>query len=94
MFRQNNIFMGVISAILISCLTYFVFTLLNENLIGQKVGEYMFLGVRERFLIILGVFSNIIPFSIYNRRRMTRAMRGVGYVTIIEVVVLVIYMFR
>ncbi len=72
---------------------YFFYTI-NNNLTGDlKINGKEFQGVSERFIATLAVFFNILPFIIYMRVRKDHSMRGVGIVTVILALFLLVYYY-
>ncbi len=93
MFKQDKFYTGVIVAILFSSVAYFILDGLNESLRGSSFGGRNFYGVRQQFLIILAVLSNLIPFNYFARTRKNNALRGAALVILLEGTAVVIYMF-
>ncbi len=93
MLKQDKFYTGMIAAILISSLAYFALEWIDESLRGTMIGNRNYFGVRQQFLIILAVVSNLIPFNYYSRTGRTNAMRGTALVTLLEGTAVVIYIF-
>lgn len=93
MLLEDRFYIGAIAAILVSCLAFFVVTLINEALTGTMIGSYFYRGISREFEMMLGVVANLLPFRIYNNKEYTNAMRGVGLVTLLEGFGVVIFMF-
>jgi|GEM_PF-2607348 len=93
MFKQNKFYIGVIAAMLTSSLAYFALAWIDESLRGMMIGGRNYYGVRQQFLIILAIVSNLIPFNYYSRTGRTNAMRGTALITLLEGTAVVIYIF-
>jgi len=93
MFKQDKFFTGVVVAVLFSSVAYFLLDWINESLRGTIVSGRNFYGVRQQFLIILAVLSNLIPFNYFARTRRNNALRGAALVILLEGTAIVIYMF-
>ncbi len=84
---------GMIAAVICSILFFFLITWFNDNFKGEDFFNKRFGGVRQQFIYILSIVSNLIPFQIFNRKHMNLALRGVGVVTILEAMGIVIYLY-
>jgi hypothetical protein len=91
-FQKDHVLVGIIVSIFFTLTMFYCLYTLNGMLIGKEIGGLPFGGVKERFVSTLAVFFNIIPFIIYIKTRKDNSMRGVGLVTIVlALFVLVFY---
>jgi hypothetical protein len=87
-FQKDSVWVGIVVALFFRLTLYTI----NGMLIGTEISGLPFGGVKERFISTLAVFFNIIPFIIYIRTRKDNAMKGVGIVTVLlAMFVLVFY---
>ena len=67
---------------------------LNHSLIGNVyINHRPYGGVTERFISTMAVFFNIVPFIIYMVVRKDNCLRGVGIVTVLFSIFLMIYYY-
>lgn len=91
--QEDNVWVGIgVSLFLTVTIFYFLVTL-NESLIGKNINGREFGGIRERFIATLAVFFNILPFIIYMRVKKDNAMRGVGIVTVLLALFVVVFYY-
>jgi hypothetical protein len=91
-FQKDSVWVGIVVAIFFRLTTFYCLYTINGMLIGTEISGLPFGGVKERFISTLAVFFNIIPFIIYIRTRKDNAMKGVGIVTVLlAMFVLVFY---
>ncbi len=83
MFNRNEIWAGLVFALLLPIvaflLFYNLFGLLEQA--GAASGEGFSASFRERTLSLVALTFNLIPLHIYRRRRWDLAMRGVVIAT-------------
>ncbi len=91
--QEDNVWVGIAVSIFITLTMYYFFYTLNDSLSGKMIGGKEFSGVRERFVATLAVFFNIVPFVVYIRSRKDNSMRGVGLVTVILSLVVLVYYY-
>lgn len=91
--QQDKIWVGMLVSVVITVTTFYVFYMLNENLTGKFIGGKEFGGVSERFISTLAVFFNIIPFIIYMRVKKDNCLRGVGILTVLLAIFMLIYYY-
>lgn len=91
--QEDNVFVGIIVSLFLTATMYYVFSTVNHNLTGDMIGEKEFGGFTDKFIAILAVFFNIVPFVIYMRTRKDDSMKGVGIVTVILSVFVMFYYF-
>jgi hypothetical protein len=90
MFR-NSVLFGFVVGLFFFVAFYFGLYHLNEALTGSVVLGHPFNGVRPQFVGILAVVSLILPFWVFNKRRLDYSMRGVGIATILLATGVIIY---
>ena len=91
MLQKDSTLLGVVVGIFFFITFYFGLSYLNESLTGETIFGAKFYGVRQQFIGVLAVFSNILPFIVYNKARKDYSMRGVGIVTVILAFGVIIY---
>ncbi len=83
MFHRNEIWAGLIFALLLPTLSflllYNLFDLLERA--GAASGEGFSATFRERTLSLVALTLNLVPLHLYRRRRWDLAMRGVVIAT-------------
>ncbi len=92
--QEDNIFVGMLVSAFFTVTVFYAFYTLNNNLIGNiTINGRAFSGVTERFIATLAVFFNIIPFIIYIRVRKDNCLRGVGIVTVLFAIFMLVYYY-
>jgi len=91
--QQDKLWVGMVVSVFITVMMFYVLYTINDNLAGTLIGGKEFGGVRERFVATLAVFFNIIPFIIYMRVRKDNCLRGVGIVTVLLAIFMLIYYY-
>ncbi|MBK6732045.1 MAG: hypothetical protein IPG60_14180 [Bacteroidetes bacterium] len=91
--QEDNVWVGIGVSIFFSIFMFYVLVTLNQNLIGKPFNGREFGGIRERFIATLAVFFNIIPFIIYLRAKKDHSMRGVGIVTVLLALFVVVFYY-
>lgn len=83
MFNRNEIWAGLLFALLLPIvgflLFYNLFGLLEKA--GAASGEGFSASFRERTLSLIALTLNLLPMHLYKRRRWDLAMRGVAIAT-------------
>lgn len=92
--QQDKVWVGMLVSVVITITTFYIFYTLNNNLVGTATsGGGEFGGVRERFVATLAVFFNIIPFIIYMRVKKDNCLRGVGILTVLLALFMLVYYY-
>ncbi len=92
--QEDNVFVGMLVSVFFTVTMFYVFYQINESLSGDVyVNGKLFYGVQERFIATLAVFFNIIPFVIYMRTRKDNCLRGVGIVTVLMAIFMMVYYY-
>ncbi len=92
--QEDNVFVGMLVSAFFTVTMFYLLFNLNEYLVGKIfINGNPFRGVNERFVATLAVFFNIIPFLIYMRVRKDNCLRGVGIVTVLLSVFMLIYYY-
>jgi hypothetical protein len=91
--QEDKVWVGMAISVFITVTMFYALHTINHNLIGNNIGGIEFAGVRERFIATLAVFFNIIPFVIYLRVRKDNCMRGVGIVTVLLALFMLVYYY-
>lgn len=92
--QEDNVFVGMLVSVFFTVTMFYVFYQINEGLIGQiHIKGNAFTGVTERFISTLAVFFNILPFVIYLRVRKDNCLRGVGIITVLFAMFMLIYYY-
>lgn len=92
MLRQDKFIVGLLMGIFVPVMFFFVFRETNH-----LVAEYIFKrgsGFTERFVAILSVCTNLLPFIIFEKARKDHALRGVIGATFVLAFFIVFYYFR
>jgi len=80
---------GVIVAIAVSVMAWFLFTGLNKlvpSLIPQMAD-----GFSDSLIVMTAVIANIVPMQMFNSQGRGMAMRGVGFIIVLGVLVWALY---
>lgn len=92
--QEDNVFVGMLVSVFLTVTMFYVFYQINQSLIGNlTIQGGTFFGVRERFIATLAVVFNILPFVIYMRVRKDNCMRGVGVVTVLFAMFMLVYYY-
>ncbi len=92
--QEDNVFVGMLVSLFFTVTMFYVFYQINGSLAGEVyVNGKLFTGVSERFISTLAVFFNIIPFVIYIRTKKDNCLRGVGIVTVLAAIFMLIYYY-
>jgi hypothetical protein len=92
--QEDNVFVGMLVSLFFTVTMFYVFYQINESLDGAVyVQGKLFGGVQERFISTLAVFFNIIPFVIYMRTKKDNCMRGVGIVTVLLAMFMLVFYY-
>lgn len=91
--QEDNVWVGIGVSVFFTVFIFYVLVTINDAMIGQTVNGRAFGGVRERFIATLAVFFNILPFIIYMRAKKDHAMRGVGIVTVIVALFVMVFYY-
>lgn len=85
--QRDNVYLGLLAAVLFPVAVWLGLHYMNDHttvLFGRS-----FFGFSERFIAILAVCANFLPFFVYMRARKDDSMRGVGIVTMLLAIALV-----
>ena len=92
--QEDNVFVGMLVSAFFTVTMFYIFYTLNQSMIGNVyIQGRPFGGVTERFISTLAVFFNIVPFIIYMVVRKDNCLRGVGIVTVLISLFLVVYYY-
>jgi hypothetical protein len=92
--QDDNVFVGMAVSVFFTVTVYYCLFQLNESLAGHLVIKgAIFSGVKERFIATLAVFFNIIPFVIYMRVKKDNCLRGVGIITVLCAMFMLVYFY-
>ena len=78
--KNDNLLFGIGSGVIVPFVGLAILIMINEQFASS---EGAFLGFTDKFTRLLAICLNLIPFSIFNRKRMITAMRGVFIPTLI-----------
>lgn len=82
--QEDRLWVGVATGIVITLASFYICYTLNSDLVGRIYFHHRpFQGVTEKFIAILAVVFNMIPFIVYIIAKKDNAMRGVGILTMI-----------
>lgn len=82
-FQKDSVWVGIVISVFFTVTMFYCFYTINQMCLGAIFMGKPFGGVTERFISTLAVFSNILPFIIYIKTRKDLAMKGVGIVTVL-----------
>ncbi len=91
--QQDKVWVGMVVSVVITITMFYIFYTLNVNLTGKFILGKEFGGVRERFVATLAVFFNIIPFIIYMKVKKDNCLRGVGILTVLLALFMLVYYY-
>ncbi len=92
--QEDNVFVGMLVSIFFTVTMFYVFYQIDASLIGKVyIKGQAFRGVTERFIATLAVVSNVLPFVIYMRVRKDNCLRGVGVVTVLFAMFMLVYYY-
>lgn len=91
--QRDHIVLGLIMGLLIPFVGYALLLVLLEELqsVDWLMGSNGQLVFRTRTTLLVAICLNLIPFSIYQRRRKAKTMRGILSATLIYSVAWIIY---
>lgn len=92
MLRQDKFIVGFLSGIIFPVIFFVIFNEIN-NWIGVHILQTGH-GFTERFVAIISVIANLIPFLIYEKTKKDHALRGIIGATFILAFIIVFYYFR
>jgi amino acid permease len=84
MFRNDNIWLGIIVGLIIPFVGYAIIQTLFEGLasLSEATGGRLSDNFRERTLGVLAICLNIIPLQIFQRRKHYQSIRGLIFPTV------------
>lgn len=85
--RYDSLLFGIAFGILVPFVGYAVLLMINEQIPawGLEINGSYFKGFSLRLLQVLAICLNLIPFNVFQTRRMNTSMRGVFIPTIIYI---------
>ena len=92
--KDNQILTGVIWGVLIPFIGVALLMILDEAIVDMDLAlpnNNIYLGQKSRTLFLLAICLNLIPFQIFRNRRMDKALRGIGLVTITYAIIWFFY---
>ncbi len=92
--KDNKLLTGIIWGVLIPFIGVAILMVLDETIVDMDLSlpnNNIYLGQKPRTLYLLAICLNLIPFQIFRNRRMDKALRGVGLVTISYAIVWFLY---
>lgn len=93
MLQRNNVWIGLALGVLIPFVGYAVLLVILEEIqaagwLTSGSGELIF---RNRTILLMAICLNLIPFSIYQRQKKAKTMRGILSATLLYSLVWVVY---
>ncbi len=79
-FKIDKAWMGAILAIIFPLLGYVFFTQLSDFLRGRILPSYA--GFSFRFILVMSVCCNLLPFAVARRQRRDYQMQGIVGITL------------
>jgi hypothetical protein len=87
--RQNTVLSGVIWGLVIPLVGVAVLMMIDETITDMDIllpNNNIYTGQKTRTLYLLAICLNLIAFQLYQNRKMDKALRGVGFATMIYAV--------
>ena len=78
--KHDSILFGLGIGLVVPFVGLAVLMMINESFVGSS-GPFD--GFTDKFIRLLAIVLNLLPFSVFNRKRMIPSMRGVFIPTII-----------
>ena len=92
MFQKDSIVAGLIVGVIIPFLGYAVWLEVYDQLeAAELVSAFRVGDFRRRTSALLGICLNLIPFTLFSRKRFFNSMRGVMFPTIIYGLIWFVY---
>lgn len=88
--QQDNVFTGMFVSVFITVTVFYALFVMNETVSMGRCESHC---LRERFIASMATFSNIIPFIIYMRAKKDNSMRGVGIITVLLAVFVMMFYY-
>lgn len=93
MIQRNNVWIGLVLGLLIPFVGYALLLVILEEMqaagwLTSGDGELIF---RTRTILLMSICLNLIPFSIYQRQKKAKTMRGVLSATLLYSLIWVVY---
>ncbi|MBC8047427.1 MAG: hypothetical protein H7Y00_11570 [Fimbriimonadaceae bacterium] len=88
--REDNVFVGILISVFITSTVFYTLYILNQSL---SIGTCESNCLRERFIASMAAFSNFFPFVIYMRSKKDNAMKGVGMITVLLAVFVMLFYY-
>jgi len=84
MFQKDSIVAGLIAGVLIPFVGYAIWLEIYDQLeAAEMISAFRVGDFRRRTSALLGICLNLIPFTIFNRKRFHNSMRGIIFPTLI-----------
>lgn len=93
MLQRNNVWIGLALGVLIPFVGYAVLLVIFEEIqaAGWLTSSNGGLIFRNRTILLMAICLNLIPFSIYQRQKKAKTMRGILSATLLYSLVWVVY---
>ena len=94
-FQRDSLLLGIIAGLIAPFVGLAVLILLNEQLATANIrtAQGTFDGLTDKLIRLMAICLNLIPFTIFQRRRFDRSMQGVFIPTMFYIIIW-IYIYR
>ena len=90
--RQDSLLNGIIAGVAVPIISFFVVMGIGKLLAAFFISNWS--GFSLRFLCIIAIVSNLIPFQIFMRQYRNASMRGTVVVTMVLLITFLLYFWR
>ncbi|MFN0276446.1 MAG: hypothetical protein ACKVPJ_11905 [Chitinophagales bacterium] len=88
--QEDSVFIGMFVSIFLTVTVFYALYVINQTVPMGRCESYC---MRERFIATMAAFSNFFPFFIYMRVRKDNCMRGVGIITVLLAVFVMMFYY-
>lgn len=87
--RYNAVWFGIIAGIVVPFVGYAVLLMLDERIsaMGWEIDGNTFGGFSSKLIALMAICMNLIPFTVFQKKRMDNGMRGVFIPTMMYIMV-------
>ncbi|MGB0863202.1 MAG: hypothetical protein ACPG19_13065 [Saprospiraceae bacterium] len=87
--KYNAVWFGIIMGIVVPFVGYAVLLMINESIgaAGWQVNGNTFGGFSHKLMALIAICMNLIPFTVFQKKKMDNAMRGVFMPTMAYIIV-------
>jgi hypothetical protein len=88
--QQDSVFTGMFVSVFLTVTVFYTLYQINSTVPMGRCESYC---LRERFIASMAAFSNFFPFVIYMRAKKDNALRGVGIITVLLAVFVMLFYY-